>query len=91
MKNADDCVLAKWILDMLADKRGWKILISPKPFSDDAGSGLHHHIIMHDIKTKENVFYNKEFKGNLQNSDEWINKLSEVGKSFIAGNNSSLL
>ena len=61
-------------------------MISPKPFSDDAGSGLHHHIIMHDIKTKENVFYNKEFKGNLKNPDEWINKLSEVGKYFIAGN-----
>jgi len=34
MKNADDSVLCKWILEMLAAKRGWKVLFSPKPFPD---------------------------------------------------------
>jgi glutamine synthetase len=56
MKNADDSVLCKWILCLLAEKRGQKIIFTPKPFDGEAGSGLHHHIILRDIKTKDNIF-----------------------------------
>lgn len=55
MKNADDTVLCKWILDMLADKRGQRIIFSPKPFETEAGNGLHHHILLRD-KNGVNIF-----------------------------------
>jgi glutamine synthetase len=56
MKNADDTVLCKWILEMLADKRGQKIIFSPKPFSHEAGNGLHHHILLREKDTGINIF-----------------------------------
>jgi len=62
---------------MLADKRGQKIIFTPKPFEHEAGSGLHHHILLKDLKTNENIFYNKDFKGDLNNPEENKNKLSE--------------
>ena len=60
MKNADDTVLCMWIMQLLAAKRNQKILFSPKPFSDKAGNGMHHHILLRDFETGENVFVNTE-------------------------------
>lgn len=85
MKNADDTLLVKWIIELLAEKRGQKILYSPKPFPEEAGNGLHHHILLNDIKTGENVFYNKDYKGDLNDVKEAVNKLSQTCKYFIAG------
>ena len=61
MKNADDTALCRWVMDMLAEQRGQKILYSPKPFKGIPGNGMHHHILLKDIKTGENIFYNKDF------------------------------
>jgi len=85
MKNADDTILCMWVLELLAAKRNQKIIFSPKPFPDDAGNGFHHHIFFKDIKTGENVFMNKDFKGSLDNPADNIHRLSETCKQGIAG------
>jgi glutamine synthetase len=63
MKNADDSLVTMLILRILADKNNQKILFSPKPFNGKAGSGLHHHIFLKDIKTGKNIMQNLEFEG----------------------------
>lgn len=85
MKNADDTTLCRWILELLAAKRNQKILFSPKPFPSEAGNGMHHHIMLRDIKTGENLFMNKGFKGSLDNPADNHQRLSELAKYFIAG------
>jgi glutamine synthetase len=47
----------------------------PKPIMDMAGSGMHVHQSLFDIKTKTNVFYDKDSKYNL----------SKIAYNFIAG------
>jgi glutamine synthetase len=85
MKNADDTSLTMWILKLLAAKRNQSIIFSPKPFPLEAGSGLHHHVLLRDIKTGENVFMNKGFNGSLDNPADNMKRLSEVCKYGIAG------
>jgi len=85
MKNADDSILCMWIMKLLAAKKGQKIIFSPKPYKNAAGNGLHHHILLKDIKTGENVFYNRDFKGDLNNPADNIHRLSDVCKYAIAG------
>ena len=85
LKNADDSVLTMFFMNMLAHKRGQKIIFTPKPFATEAGNGLHHHILLRDIKTGENVFYNKDYKGDVDDPKEWNNKISDTMKHGIAG------
>lgn len=85
MKNADDTVLCKWILELLAAKRNQKVLFSPKPFPALAGNGMHHHILLRDIASGENVFQNKDFKGSLDNPADNMSRLSNLAKYCIAG------
>lgn len=77
MKNADDTVLCMWVLDMMAQQRNQRIAFSPKPFADEAGNGLHHHILLRNLQTGENVFAPSTAK------DE--ESLSKVCRSGIAG------
>jgi glutamine synthetase len=74
-----------WILELLAAKRNQRIIFSPKPFPGKAGSGLHHHILLRDVKTGANVFQNLDFKGSLDNPADNMSRLSEVCKYGIAG------
>ncbi|KAL3920928.1 MAG: hypothetical protein SGILL_003018 [Bacillariaceae sp.] len=76
MKNADDTVLCMWVLEMMAHQRKQKIVFSPKPFADEAGNGLHHHILLRNLQTGENAFAPAAEK------DE---SLSKVCRSGIAG------
>jgi len=76
MKNADDTVTAVWIMKLLAAKRNQKILFSPKPFADQAGNGLHHHILLRSLETDKDVFYGGD------DSPQSISKLCRHG---IAG------
>jgi glutamine synthetase len=85
MKNADDTILCMWILDMLAAQRDQKIIFSPKPFETEAGSGLHHHILLRDIKTGENVFMNPTLKGVTEVPSDDLDRLSETCRHGIAG------
>lgn len=56
---ADQLVLAKWILRMLADKMGVEISFAPKISVGKAGSGLHFHMLAEEnginIVTREGV------------------------------------
>lgn len=61
MKNADDSLVTMLILKILADKNNQRIIFSPKPFHCLAGSGLHHHIFLKDIKTGKNIMQNLSF------------------------------
>jgi glutamine synthetase len=83
MKNADDTVLCMFILRMLASQHHQKVLFSPKPFTDQAGNGLHHHILLRDKSTGENVFLNPNLKDDDTENNE--NRLSDVCKHGIAG------
>lgn len=85
LKNADDTVLCMWILDMLAAQNKQKIIFSPKPFEAEAGSGLHHHILLRDKKTGENVFMNPKLKGVTEIPLDDLERLSETCKQGIAG------
>jgi glutamine synthetase len=85
LKNADDSLLAMFFMRMLAAKRDQQIIFTPKPFKDDAGNGLHHHILLRDVKTGENVFYNKDFKGNVDDPKQCVGKLSDICRHGIAG------
>ncbi|MCQ2817574.1 MAG: glutamine synthetase family protein [archaeon] len=85
LKNADDSILTMFFMKMLAAKRKQKIIFSPKPFPTEAGNGLHHHILLRDVKTGENVFYNKDFKGNVDDPKECGGKLSDICRHGIAG------
>ena len=85
MKNADDTILCMWILEMLAAKRNQNIIFSPKPFADEAGSGLHHHILLRNVKTGENVCMNPDLKDHLEDSAEDEKRLSDECKHAIAG------
>jgi glutamine synthetase len=85
MKNADDTVLCMWILDMLAAKRNQKILFSPKPFENDAGSGLHHHVLFRNTETGENMFSNPNLGSTTEVPSENMARLSETCQHGIAG------
>lgn len=61
LKNADDTVYGKWISDMIAREYGWHTQYSPKPFPELAGSGLHQHILLRDLKGN-NVMGTKDGK-----------------------------
>mmetsp|Transcript_28967 Transcript_28967/g.67760 ORF Transcript_28967/g.67760 Transcript_28967/m.67760 type:complete len:458 (+) Transcript_28967:331-1704(+) len=86
MKNADDSLLCQWILQLLAAQRNQRIIFSPKPFADQAGNGLHHHIQFLDLKTGRNVFANPEFGEEEAKIDPAnTRRLSETCKHGIAG------
>lgn len=80
LKNADDTVLCKWILDVLAAQQNQEVLFSPKPFITQAGNGLHHHIMFKKLGTEENVFLNPKAQDKDQES-----RLSDTCKHGIAG------
>jgi glutamine synthetase len=85
MKNADDTLLCQWILEVLAAQRNQKIIFSPKPFEDEAGNGLHHHILLRDIQTGENIFSNPKLRGVSDVPGDDMERLSNTCKHGIAG------
>lgn len=85
MKNADDTVLCMWILELLAAKRNQKIIFSPKPFDNEAGNGLHQHILLRDLLTGENMFMNPQLRGVTAIPSDDMERLSEPCKHGIAG------
>ncbi|MEM3341388.1 MAG: type I glutamate--ammonia ligase [Thermoplasmata archaeon] len=63
----------KFLAKIIAKKYNFHATFMPKPFEDDAGSGMHVHVML--MKDNENAFYDP--KDPLQ--------LSKVARSFIAG------
>lgn len=73
--QADRCITFKHAVKSIAYKNGKWASFMPKPIFGQNGSGMHVHQSLFDIKTGENIFYDK--------NDKYC--LSKVAKSFIAG------
>ncbi len=72
---ADKVVTLKYSAKKIAQMHNLHATFMPKPIMDAAGSGMHTHQSLFDIKTKTNAFYDKDHKYNL----------SKVAYNFIAG------
>lgn len=73
MKNADDTLAARWIAQCVAAKHGWIVDTAPKALGPGlAGSGLHQHLMLKDVKTGKNAMAGD-------------GTLSQIGFSFVAG------
>ncbi|MCD6446167.1 glutamine synthetase [Candidatus Bathyarchaeota archaeon] len=74
LKTADTAYLVKFIVKLLASKKGLIASFMPKPFHGQYGAGLHTHVSLIEEDGK-NLFYDS--KGNYA--------LSETALNFIAG------
>lgn len=72
---ADQLTVLKHALKILGKKFNLDITFMPKPFRDVSGNGLHFHFSLVDLKTGENIFFDK-------NS---LFSLSYTGQKFISG------
>ena len=73
LKMADDCMTYRITVKEFALKYGWHATFMPKPLFGENGSGMHTHQSL--FSDGKNAFYDPD--------DPWF--LSDVGKSFIAG------
>jgi glutamine synthetase len=71
-KMADNILIFKNLARVIAQSHDIDVTFMPKPFEDEAGSGLHCHIQLWD--GKKNLF-----------GDDKTNGLSETARMFIAG------
>ncbi|MHC4643130.1 MAG: type I glutamate--ammonia ligase [Planctomycetota bacterium] len=72
---ADKVVTLKYCAKKIAQVYNLHATFMPKPIMDAAGSGMHIHQSLFDIKEKTNAFYDKDHEYNL----------SKAAFSFIAG------
>ncbi len=75
LKMADTIYLVKFLVKMMAARRGLVASFMPKPFHDGYGCGLHTHVSLTDDKKRKNLFYDP--KGTCG--------LSKTALQFIAG------
>lgn len=72
LKMADQCMLYKYVVNMVAHKHGKHACFMPKPLFSDNGSGMHTHISL--FKNGENLMAGSGYAG-----------LSDLGLNFIGG------
>lgn len=72
---ADKVLTLKYTAKKIAQMYNLHATFMPKPVMDMAGSGMHIHQSLFDIKSKMNAFYDKDHKYNL----------STIAYNFIAG------
>lgn len=82
LKNADDTVLAMWLMQVLAARQDQVIDFSPKPIAGEAGNGLHHHILLRDLETGENVFKAMSSPDNGNDDDDDGNNKNKVSSQL---------
>ncbi|MCP2519178.1 type I glutamate--ammonia ligase [Candidatus Aminicenantes bacterium AC-335-A11] len=75
LNMADTIYLVKFIIKLLASKKGLIASFMPKPFHGQYGAGLHTHVSLIDNKNKKNLFYDS--------SNNY--SLSKLAFNFIAG------
>ena len=75
LDTADKVLTLKYCAKKIAQMNDLRATFMPKPLMDAAGSGMHVHQSLFDIKTKTNAFYDENHKYNL----------SKVAYNFIAG------
>lgn len=73
--TADRLLTLRAAVKAITQKHGLKASFMPKPLMGMAGSGLHVHQSLFDIKTKKNAFYDPD--------DRY--RLSKIAYNFIAG------
>lgn len=75
LRTADTAYLVKFVVKLMAARKGLIASFMPKPFQGQFGAGLHTHVSLIDDKKHKNLFYNpKESHG-----------LSKTALNFIAG------
>lgn len=75
LEIADKVLILKYAVKKIAQMHNLRATFMPKPMMGFAGSGMHTHQSLSDIKTAENLFYDK--------NDKY--QLSKVAYNFIAG------
>ncbi|MHA1970209.1 MAG: glutamine synthetase family protein, partial [Candidatus Hodarchaeales archaeon] len=75
IRMADTIYLVKFIIKLMASKRGLIASFMPKPFHGEYGAGLHTHINLRDIEKNSNLF--SDPKG--------ASGLSKMALNFMAG------
>lgn len=73
LRMGDAIMLIKYVVRMVADRRGKTATFMPKPLYGEAGSGLHYH--QHLFKGEEPIFYDKSGYAGL----------SRMARAYIAG------
>jgi glutamine synthetase len=75
LKTADNAVLYKLVVKIIAEKHGTSATFMPKPFWGSNGSGCHVHQSLSDLKTGRNLFGDRDSETGL----------SRMAYSYIAG------
>ena len=75
LKMADTIYLVKFLVKLMAAKRGLIASFMPKPFHGQFGAGLHTHLSLIDDKKAENLFFDPD--GSY--------RLSKTALNFLAG------
>lgn len=75
LEIADKVLTLKYTVKKIAQMHNLRATFMPKPIMGFAGSGMHTHQSLSDIKTAENLFYDK--------NDRY--QLSNIAYNFIAG------
>ena len=75
LDTADKVLTLKYCAKRIAEIRNLHATFMPKPIMGKAGSGMHVHQSLFDIKTKTNAFYDESNRYNL----------SKIAHSFLAG------
>jgi glutamine synthetase len=87
-KIADDVMIMKDIIRRTAQEFGISATFMPKPVYNQAGNGLHFHIMLH--KKGKNVFYKKGGYADLSEQAIWfIGGVLRHGRSLVALTNPS--
>jgi glutamine synthetase len=75
LRMADTIYLAKFLVKLMAARRGLIASFMPKPFYGQFGAGLHTHVSLIDDEKVQNLFYDRNGSYGL----------SEIALNFIAG------
>ncbi|MAF85106.1 MAG: type I glutamate--ammonia ligase [Dehalococcoidales bacterium] len=75
LEVADEVLTLKYTVKKIAEIHNLEATFMPKPIMGVAGSGMHIHQSLFDIKTKENAFHDEDNQY----------KLSKIAHNFIAG------
>jgi glutamine synthetase len=88
LRMGDAIMLIKYVVRMVADRRGKTATFMPKPLYGEAGSGLHFH--QHLFRGSEPVFYDAAgYSGLSQHAHAYMAGLLEHGPSLLALTNPS--
>jgi glutamine synthetase len=88
LRMADAIMIMKYVVRMVADRRGKTATFMPKPLLGEAGSGLHFH--QHLFKGEQPVFFDeKGYAGLSRIAESYTAGLLEHGPSLLAMTNPS--